>query len=148
MPNAIKWEAAMSDRGTVLTTELNSVGDTSWSTAGSEIDNSSNLDEYGLLKLAVTFGAAPGATGYVDVYLITAPDGTNYDTLDSDNDPRGDRLIASIAVIDTTSAQLRHSAVFGLPPTKMKFVLRNRSGQSFPSSGSTLRLFTANEEIQ
>lgn len=148
MANAIKWDAAMTDRGTVLTTELNSLAADAWSTAGSELDNSTNRDEYALVKLAVTFGSAPAATGYVEVYLITAPDGANYDTLDTDNDPRGDRLVTSVAVIDTTSAQLRHSILFALPPTKLKFSVRNRSGQAFPASGSTLRLFTANEAIQ
>lgn len=148
MANAIKWEALLSDRSTVLTTELNSLGNTSRTNAGSAIDNGTNLDRYGFLELNVTFGSAPSAGGYVALYMVTALDGTNYDDGSSSVDPGTHTLVTTIPLRATTNAQKLHSVRFELPPCPIKFILENRSGQAFPASGSTVKLFTVNEEVQ
>lgn len=148
MANAILWQGAPSSRGNVLATELNSLANGSRTNAGQEIDNSVNLDKYGYLELDVTFGSAPSADGFVAVYLVTALDGTNYASGSSTVAPGVDAWVINIPVNAVTSAQNKQVGPIVLPPTKLKFLLENKTGQAFPSSGSLLKLFTANDEIQ
>jgi len=148
MPSKILWDAAAASEGDVLTTTLDNLADAAWCAVGAEYDNSADLIQYFKARLSVTFGSAPGATGYVSLYAITALDGTNYETLDTDNDPRADKLVAVISVIDSTSAQLRDSGIFVLPPSKVKFVLKNSAGQAFPASGSKVTLYSFSDEGQ
>lgn len=148
MANAIKWEAAWSDRGTVLGSELNSLASGSRTAAGTEVNNASNLDQYGKLELSVTFGSSPSTGGYVQVHMVTAPDGTNYEDGDASADPGAHTVVAVLPVRATTSAQRLMSPPFLLQPAKTKFLLVNQAGVAFPASGSTLKLYSANDEVQ
>lgn len=148
MANAVKWDAAANSRGNVLSTEINSLADGSRSNAGTEIDNSTNLDTYGILEINVTFGSAPDGDASLIVYMVSAPDGTNYAQGSSTVDPGPDAMITSIKVNASTSAQRKVSKPFLMPPSKVKFILENQTGQAFPASGSTVELFSYNEEIQ
>jgi len=148
MANQVLWDAAYVDRSTVLTTELNSLANLSRTNAGTEIANQTNLDQYGKVELNVTFGSAPSAGGFINVYMVNAPDGTNYEDGSSSADPGSHKLVAVIPVKAVTSAQRVTSRLFGLEPAKTKFIVENKSGQAFPSSGSTLKLYTANDEVQ
>jgi hypothetical protein len=148
MPNKIQWDASANSRGNVLSTELNSLADTSRTNAGTEVDNSTNLDTYGLLELNVTFGSAPDGDASVIIYLLSAPDGTNYAQGSSSVDPGPDTMVVSMKINASTSAQRKISKPFLIPPTPIKFILENQTGQAFPGSGSTLELFTFNEEVQ
>lgn len=147
MPNAIKWQS-WSDRSNVLSTELNSLASGSRTNAGTELANQTNKDQFGKLEISVTFGSAPAAGGTLEIYMVTAPDGTNYEDGSSSVDPGAHTLIITIPVRNTTSAQRLMSRRFELDPAKTKFILRNNTNQSFPSSGSTLKLYTTNDEIQ
>lgn len=148
MANAIQWQSSWTSRSTVLTTELNSLADASRTNAGTEVDNSTNLDQYGKLELSVTFGTNPSAGAYVEIHMVTAPGGTNYEDGSSSVDPGLHTVVCSIPVRATTSAQRLMSPMFTMQPAKTKFILLNKTGQSFPSSGSTLTLYTDNDEIQ
>jgi len=143
----IKWAGAPTSRSTVLTTELNSLANGSRTNAGSEIDNSSNLDTYGFLKLAVTFGTNPSAGAYVEIHMLMALDGTNYPDGSSSVDPGVDTTILTIPILASTSAQSKQVGPFLLPPSKVKFILVNATGQAFPASGSTLTLYTQNQSV-
>ncbi len=132
MANAILWQAAPTSRGNVLAAQMNALADNAYTAAGAEVDNSSNLDTYGKLELNVTFGTAPDAGGYVALYLIDAPDGTNYSDGSSSVDPGADKLKLTIPVRAVTSAQLKVTITFPISPTKIKFILENQSGQAFP----------------
>lgn len=143
--NAIKWETTFTSRSTVLTTELNALGIDALTAVGTEIANQTNLDIYGLFELAVTFGSSPSAGGYVNIWANIAPDGTNYGSVAATNQLR---FVCSIAVNASTAAQRLHSAMVILLPAKTKFLLENKAGVAFPASGSTVTLFTENEEIQ
>lgn len=148
MANALKWEAVWNSRGNVLSTELNSLGTGTRTAKGTEVDNGTNLDQFAKFEINVTFGTTPSAGGYVQLHMMTAPDGTNYDDGDASTDPGSHTVCAVIPVRATTSAQRLMSGVFPLQPCKTKFILLNQSGQAFPSSGSTVELFTSNDEIQ
>ena len=142
-----KWAGAPTSRGSVLSTELNSLSNGSYTAAGSAIDNSANLDVYGWVELAVTFGSAPSAGGYVNVYAVQALDGTNYEDGGGSVAPGKHLLVATIPVRAVTTAQRVRSRRFTLDPAKTKYVLEDQTGQAFPASGSTLTLYTANDSI-
>jgi hypothetical protein len=148
MANAIKWEAAWVDRGSVLSTELDALADGASSAAGAEYGSQTNLDQVGVLELNVDFVAAPDAGGYVSVYMLQALDGTTYEDGSASVLPSAAALVATIDVLASTAAQKRRSGLITLLPGKTKFLLVNTTGEAFPSSGSTLKLFTTNDEIQ
>ena len=141
-----KW-AAYTSRGNVLSTELNALANAGRSAAGTEVNNATNKDVYGKLELQVTFGTAPSAGGYVEIYMVTAPDGTNYEDGSDTVDPGTHKLIDRIQVRAVTTAQRLSGRLIPLLPGKTKFLLYNGSGQAFPASGSTLALYTTNRTV-
>lgn len=148
MANAIKWEAAPNSRGNVLSTELNALASGSRTAAGGAIDNSANLDKYGYLELNVDFVSAPSAGAYCVVYMLMSLDGTNYADGSGSVDPGADAMCITIPILASTAAQNKQVGPISLPPSKVKFILENQTGQAFPATGSTLELFTSNDEIQ
>ena len=149
MPNAIKWEAALTDRGSLLTTELNGLTAGTYTVLGAELDNSTNLDIYGWLRLEVDFVTAPTAGDYVTIHLVRALDGTNYERTPVATTNISLHTVVAIIPIDASNAALKHD--YGpiiLPPTKLKAVLINNTAQAFPATGSVLDLYTGNEELQ
>lgn len=148
MANKILWDAGLTSRGNVLSTELNSLSNGSVSAVGSNVSNVNdvNLDQYGMFELNVTFGSAPSSGGYVNIYETIAPDGTNYGSTDEAFTQM--RFVCSIPLRANTAAQRLHSPMVMLRAAKAKYALENKSGVAFPASGSTLALFTANDEVQ
>lgn len=147
MANKILWDAAVNSEGNVLTTELDSLADDGVSAPGTEFDNSTNLVTKGWLEFGITFGSAPTSNAAVTIYMLKSLDGTNYESA-----PilavRNAEPIAMFGMEATTSARIYNSPMFDLPPSKLKFVAINESGQAFPVSGTTVELFTASKEIQ
>jgi hypothetical protein len=141
-----KWDVFTS-RSTVLTTELNALANAGRSAAGTEINNATNKDMYGQLELAVTFGTAPSAGGFVEIYMVNALDGTNYEDGSNTVDPGTHKLVDRIPVRAVTTAQRLNGRMIPLEPAKTKFLLLNGSGQAFPASGSTLTLYTTNRTV-
>ena len=141
-----KW-AAYTSRGNVLSTELNALASAGRSAAGIEVDNGTNLDMFGVLELQVTFGTAPVAGGFIEIYMVTAPDGTNYEDGSDTVDPGTHKLIDRIPVRAVTTAQRLSGRLIPLLPEKTKFLLYNGSGQAFPATGSTLTLYTTNRTV-
>lgn len=148
MANAVKWEAAWVDRGSVLSTELNSLAAGTRTAASTEYANQTNLDQYGVLELAVDFVSAPAAGGSCKVWMIQALDGTNYEDGDASDQPSNNAVVAVIDIRAVTEAQRRRSGLITLLPGKTKFLLTNDTDQAFPASGSTLKLYTTNDEVQ
>ncbi len=148
MVNPVKWETTPNSRGNVLSTELNALGDTNRSNAGAEIDNSVNLDKYGMLELTATFATAPDTNGPLHLYLVTAPDGSNYGDGSSTTDPGPDAYLLTISVRAATSIQRKMTRWFEIPNAKFKLILENQCGFAFPATGSTVELWTSNDEIQ
>lgn len=145
--NAIQWETAEAV-GNVLSTELNSLSNGSRTNAGTEYDNSTSKKTHAWVEFACTWGSAPAAGGYVQVHLVRAPDGTNYEDGSSSVDPGAHTVVVVIPVRATTSAQRLVSRPFRLPPFKVKPILYNGSGQAMPASGSTLKLHTSRLEVE
>jgi len=148
MPNAILWQTTPNSRGNVLSTELNALADAAFTAAGTALDNSANLDKYAYLELNVDFVSAPSAGAYCAIYMVMALDGTNYADGSGSVNPGADAWVISIPILASTAAQNKQVGPIPLPPAKVKFLLENKTGQAFPASGSTLELFSANDEIQ
>jgi hypothetical protein len=131
---------------TVATTELNSLANGSGA-AGAEFDNSASgvLWPRAVAELNVTFGSAPTAGAVIDIYLSTAPDGTNYGAQDANGVQS--MKYGEFVVNNTTSAQRLHCMLVNLPPTKLKIYIVNRSGQAFPASGSTIKILPTTDEV-
>lgn len=139
--------SGLSSRGTVLTTELNALGNGSYSAAGSVVDNSSNLDVFGIAELLVTFGSSPTLNAPVQLFSVIAPDGTDYEDGSSSLRPTDAAYLGFFQVYNTTNPQRILTRAFQLRPAKMKFILYNGSGVAFPASGSTVGLYTFNRTV-
>lgn len=142
---------AATDRSSLLTTELNSLATAEYSGPGTELDNSANKDVWAIAELTVDFVSAPTLNSVCQLYAVISRDGTNYEqggaTAGGIAPPEA-ALVATFQLDDTTAAQRIMSSPFKLRgPYKHKFILRNRSGQSFPASGSIVAVSTHNRDI-
>lgn len=131
---------------TVLSTELNSLANNA-AALGTEYDNSANQYLFGLFELSATFGSAPTAGNTVDLYIIPAPDGTNYDdavTGASGSAPAtayaGGFPLRAVTTAQKVPLGLGAAGYVQLPPTKFKAFVVNKSGVAFPASGSTVKM--------
>lgn len=147
MANKILWETTPNSRSTVLTTELNSLGNGSYSAAGTAIDNSANLDQWGCLEVNLA-SLNPTSGAYLQLFLIQAPDGTNYEDAPSSTNPGYHASVCVLSIPTGAATKRAISPWFRLPPCKVKFVLLNGSGVSLGASGNTVTLYTDNDEIQ
>jgi hypothetical protein len=131
-----------------LTTELNSLADSTSDTTGfsglsSEIANETNLYKYIALELVVaTQGSARSAGAFVSVYIVYAADGTTYS--DSANKLFSEELTRFPLDASTTARRLTK---VGIPilPLDFKLYVLNDTGQAFASSGNTLKYRRHNE---
>lgn len=148
MANVIKWEAAWSSVGSVASSELNSLAIGSYTTACTEYDNSTALNQYG--KLEVVLGQlSPTAGAYVEIHMLTAPDGTNYEQWPLAAGPSTHTVVSVIPInTSASSTKLVTSPVFYLQPAKTKFCIYNGTGVAFSSGGNALKLYVSNDELQ
>lgn len=131
---------------TMASTELNSLANNAGA-LGAEYDNATNLYLSGVFELNVTFGSAPTAGNTVDLYIIPAPDGTNYDdavTGASGSAPAscyaGGFPLRAVTTAQKVPLGVGLSGPVPLPACKFKVFVLNKSGVAFPSSGSTVKM--------
>lgn len=118
-----------------LTTELNSLGNNSNTSASSAIDNTSNLDLFHDLTITLnTQGGARSAGATVAVYMTMALDGTNYD----DTSHETAELVAVFTFDAATTARQATRRDIPIPPGLFKYFVRNQTGQSLAASGNLL----------
>lgn len=140
------WAAAVS-RGNLLTTQLNALANGSSSAVGTELDNSVNLDVYGIAVLSVTFGSSPTLNAVCSLYAVCAVDGTNYEDGSASLRYAQDAFVGVFQVYNNTSAQILVTKPFLLRPFKTKFAVGNASGQAFPATGTTVGIWTFNRTL-
>jgi hypothetical protein len=130
-----KHKAYSSSIASVHTTSLNSLANVTNSAASSAIDNTSALDLYDDLTLTVaTQGSARSAGATVNVYLIPALDGTNYDAV---NETTAE-LVAVFPLDAAVTARQVTRRDIPIPPGLFEYFVRNQTGQAFASSGNIL----------
>lgn len=144
MPSDLTLDVGSQTGTTVLSTELNSLANGSAAALSSAIDNASNLDRYAWFELNVTFGSNPTADSVCEIYVVYLnTDASNYGDYSTTGPVVDPSTMAAVCVLRAaTAAQRRVSGVVLLRARSFKVGLVNRSGQSFPASGSTLKLFT------
>ncbi len=147
MPNAINWESTPALTG-YLTTELDGLANDA-NKLGAEIDNSTGLDMYMDVEVSVAAqGIARSAGAHIAVFLIPAPDGTNYVYGDDSTDPPSNRWIASLPLDAATTARRVAAQMLMVPPGKFKLLVENKTGQALAASGNTAGYRLYSPEVQ
>lgn len=149
MPFEFKWKAPETLAG-YFTTEMNSIvnstSDTTGFTAlGAEIDNTTDLFQYINLELVLAAqGVARSAGATVEVWIAVAVDPSNYP--DTANAALMGGFFAAFALDAATTARRLTLYDIPIPPLKFKLYLRNRTGQTWASSGNTFKTRRHNEQ--
>lgn len=136
MATTFKWLAPEAIQ-TYYTTELNSLGNTSFAAVGAEVTNETDLYPYIMFEVVLA-SLSPAAGAYLDIWIDYQPDGTNYS--DPGKPLQTSSLLCSIQ-LDTTAAtaQRINSALCTIMPIDFKLQLRNMAGVAFNASGNTLK---------
>lgn len=149
MSKTVLWQGAWNSRGTLITTGFNGLSDPgNWTTLANctQIDNSSNLDKWGKVVFSVSFPTGAAVGGCIVVYMVTAPDGTDYEDGGTSVDPGEHNIVAVVNVKPTvTGVQLLTSKIFPMQPAKTKFIVLNKADANMASTGNTMALYTNNE---
>lgn len=145
MANPIEWIA-----GDVTGTEIIS-GVTLSAGANllsSEIDNSVNLDRWADFELQIDFDSTPPiANNVIEMYILTACDGTNYEDGDATPIDPAKAPVGLFAVRAVLTAQRQVLTGVLLPPTKFKILLKSEVDQSSSTDSTTLKMWSYNENI-
>lgn len=147
MANKILWDTSWTSHSDVLTTELNSLGNGSYSSAGGAYDNTSNLDQY--MALEINLASLNPTTGaYIQIFMVQSLGGTNYEDAASSTQPGYHQLVATVPVATGSATKCIATKTFVVPPGKFKFVLLNKTNVSLGASGNTVTPYTTNDEVQ
>jgi hypothetical protein len=144
MATTFKWLAS-TDRGTVLTTELNALANGAFSAVGPAYDNTTNLDEWGACDIVLA-SLTPTTGAYLQLFLDVSLDGTTYEDAPSATNPGSHQLVATVSLNVSASAKRTMTVWFRLPPNKFKFVLKNAAGVALGATLNTVTLKTTNEQ--
>lgn len=138
----IKYAAPASPE-TVMTTELNSIASSAGAITASAISNdaSGELYLYASIELYLAAqGANRSSTPTVTIFIIPEISGS-YSWGDGSTLPPGQSVAITLALTASTLAACRAIAFnIPLPPTDFHMVVWNNTGQSFASSGNTLKI--------
>lgn len=104
------------------------------------IDNTVNLYLFEDLELYLTDNGthSPISGGVVDIYLLASVDGTNFPDGDDAIDPGANAYVGSFVTRPVSTNQRMVVRRIPLPPLKYKYLLINKTGMDFNSTGNTL----------
>lgn len=135
---SVTWET--STISTVISTDMNSLANASRALS-SEINNASGLYLFDDVQLSLgAFGSTPSAGGVVELYIVAALDGTNYEDGNASTDPPIANLVGVFNIRASTAAQIHTLRQIPIPPVKYKYLVINKTGQTFNASGNTLKV--------
>jgi 4-hydroxyphenylpyruvate dioxygenase-like putative hemolysin len=149
MATEFKWKAPGETIQTALSTDLNSLADSTSDTTGfsalsAEIPNETDLYQYIDIELVIAAQGAARATGaFVAVFISYALDGADYG--DDSNKAFAEQLAAFQLDAATTARQITKVNI-PIPPIDFKLYVLNDTGQAFAASGSTLKFRRHNEQ--
>lgn len=144
----VKWAGAPTSRGTVLTTQLNTLANAAFSAAGPAYDNTANLDEWFWFEFLTGGAITPTAGANVQIFCVLSPGGTNYGDAPSANNAGFEALVCTLPLTTAAGTQRAVSLKpIQLPPCLMKFVLKNNAGVALSATGNTLTLYSADEAV-
>jgi hypothetical protein len=131
---------AWADLGNVLTTELNSLVNGSYSALGTAYDNSSGLYVVGCLVITLA-SLTPTTGAYGIPFMVPSVDGTNYDDAPGSGQPGAQHALPLVNFATGTGTKLATTQMFDLSPAKLKFSLLGAAGVNFGASGNTVKLY-------
>lgn len=134
----IKWEP--DSIVTHMSTELNGLADDS-NKLSNEIDNTTAQRLFEDLELFMSDNStnSPAAGGVVEVYLLASVDGTNYPDGSDSIDPGANTFVGVFNPRVSSTNQRMVLRGISLPPLKYKYLLINKTGMDFNSTGNTLK---------
>jgi len=137
--------AAFSEQANSLTTQLNGLGSATLSAASNELDNATNLDTHQVIE--VTLATHTVVTpGYLEIYMIKAVDGTNYEDAPVLGGLDRNTLLCKLPVKAGTGAKSVMSKMLPLPPFKVKYYIGNVTGNALNASGNIMNVFTGTKK--
>lgn len=137
---SIKW-VALTDRGALLTTALNSMADATLSAASTALANQTNLDTHAIIEINLA-SLTPTGTPYLELYMTKAPDGTNYEEAPIIGGANRNTLIATLPVPTGAGTKRVQTGLINLPPCPVQFYLGNQLNVALAASGNTLDVYT------
>lgn len=141
MANEVKWKAPTSRTSGISAASLNAGANL----LGSEINNETNLDRYLNLELTWTCSTASVLNEVVEVYLLYAIDGTNYEDGGVSVDPIKVQ-ISFFSDNGLTTAQKQAKVSIPIPPFKFKILIKSELTNN--ATSVTVDAETYNEDIQ
>jgi len=133
----LKYETVVS----LMTTELNSLANNASVLSAAAGGDTTDANLLGDFELVVTFGTNPTAGATIELYLLRAADGTNYEDGSASVAPNAGSRVGSFPVRAVTTAQRIVVRDVPLPPGLYKaLILNNATGQAFAASGNTLKV--------
>lgn len=108
------------------------------------IDNATNLDQF--LAITINLGSwTPATSDYLELYLLYAADGTNYESGSSSYLPEADRLwISKSLSTDTSAAAKRFTVWRPIRPFKTKVLWRWMGTNNTAASNNSMTWQTFN----
>lgn len=142
MANEVLWNAATSVSSGISSESVNAGANN----LGTEIDNTTNKDRFLSFDLTFSCASAPTANTTIEVYILYAIDGTNYEDGDATPTDPTKNPAAAVAARNVTGAQ--RVAVTNIPiqPFKFKILIKSELDQN--ATSVTLNAYTHNEDIQ
>jgi len=138
----VNW-AAFVDEGNIASTILDSLADATLSAASTAIDNSSNLDTHAIIE--INLGSLnPTGSPYLELYMVKAPDGTNYEEAPVIAGTNRNTLIATIPVPTGSATKRVMTGLIAIPPCPIKFYVGNQLNVTMAASGNTIDVYTTN----
>lgn len=127
-----KWTTPESE-STILSTELNSLADGSYSSAGSEIANETDKYLYGAFEIYLA-SLTPVNNPQVSLYLLYRIDGTN-------SEDQNEMTCVGTINLSTSTGTKRHTLInVPLAPLDFVPVLKNDAGVALASSGNLVKM--------
>lgn len=140
MASTYPWNT-WTDRGNLLSTSLDSKANAATIVLGSELDNATNKDTHMIIE--INLGSLnPAGDAYLELYMIKAPDGTNYEETPVIGGGQINTMIATIPILTGTATKRVMTGILLLPPFKVKFALGNQLNVTTAASGNTLDVYT------
>lgn len=140
----IRVSAYQGSPATVLTTQLNSLANLTWSALSSAIDNSTNGYMFADIEVVLASLTPTGNDASIEIYLVPSADGTNYpnytESGTSEEIENAIYFVGAVPLSLDTEAQRQVLRQVELPPGKFKIGVRNQANVSLGASGNTVSL--------
>jgi hypothetical protein len=131
----------------LATTELNALAAAARAIGPAQGADATDANLLGDAILSVTFAVAPVVDTLVDLYLVRAADGTNYEDGSATVVPTPDSFVGSWPMRAVTTAQIRVIRDIPIPAGLYKAIVQNNTAQAFPATGTTVTLREHNRQV-